>query len=116
MVRERLKDTVRRRAPRLVAARDRLRAWWAPPTEPGRGDPARLAEIEAVLDAWVRPGLAEDGGNIEVVRAEGGVVSVRLVGACASCASSTATLRLGVERVLREELPGFTELVAVGPA
>jgi Fe-S cluster biogenesis protein NfuA len=68
--------------------------------------------VEAVLDK-VRPGLMADGGNIELVDVKDGVVTVRLTGACAGCPMSTMTLRAGVERVLRQELPELKKLEAV---
>jgi Fe-S cluster biogenesis protein NfuA len=69
-------------------------------------------KVEAALDK-VRPGLRADGGNVELVGVEDGVVKVRLTGACAGCPMSTMTLRAGVERVLRQELPEVKKLVAV---
>lgn len=70
-------------------------------------------EIERVLDE-IRPALRADGGDVELVEvAEGGVVKVRLTGACGHCPMSTQTLKFGVERVLKERLPGITAVVAV---
>jgi Fe-S cluster biogenesis protein NfuA len=68
--------------------------------------------VEAALDK-VRPGLQGDGGDVELVDVKDGVVTVRLTGACAGCPMSTMTLRAGVERVLRQELPEIKKLVAV---
>ncbi|MDH5542180.1 MAG: NifU family protein [Nitrospinota bacterium] len=53
----------------------------------------------------VRPALQADGGDIELVDVQDGIVSVRLMGACGSCPSSTMTLRMGVERALQNEIP-----------
>ena len=69
-------------------------------------------KIESVLD-MVRPALNADGGNVELVDVQDGVVKVRLTGACGSCPMSTMTLRQGVERVLRAEVPEIKELIAV---
>jgi Fe-S cluster biogenesis protein NfuA len=69
-------------------------------------------KVEAALDK-VRPALLADGGNVALVGVEDGVVSVRLMGACGSCPMSTMTLRAGVERVLRQELPEIKKVVAV---
>ena len=69
-------------------------------------------KIEAVLNI-VRPSLQADGGNVELIGVDGGIVSVRLTGACGSCPMSTVTLRLGIERLLRKEVPEMTRLVAV---
>ena len=61
-------------------------------------------EVEAVLDT-IRPSLMADGGNVELVDIEDGVVKVRLVGACSSCSSSTMTLKMGIERALKKAIP-----------
>lgn len=63
--------------------------------------------------AEVRPMLVADGGDIELVAVEGDVVKVRLLGACGSCPQSIMTLRLGVEREIRQRLPEIDEVVAV---
>ena len=73
------------------------------------------AEVEAVLDR-VRPSLAMHGGGIELRAIEGCDIRVVLRGACVGCPSSTATLRQGIERTLREELAGFGDLIADEPA
>ena len=69
-------------------------------------------KIEAALDK-IRPALRADGGDVELVDVKEGVVTVRLTGACGSCPMSTMTLRMGVERVIREDVPEIKELVAV---
>ena len=68
--------------------------------------------VEEALDK-IRPALMADGGNVELVNVEDGVVTVRLTGACAGCPMSTMTLRAGVERVLRQELPELKKLEAI---
>jgi Fe-S cluster biogenesis protein NfuA len=68
--------------------------------------------IEAVLEK-IRPALQADGGDVELVGVNDGVVSVRLTGACGSCPMSTLTLKMGVERALRQAVPEVKELVAV---
>jgi Fe-S cluster biogenesis protein NfuA len=60
--------------------------------------------VQQVLDR-IRPALQADGGDVELVDVEGGVVKVKLVGACAGCPMSQLTLANGVERVLKEEIP-----------
>jgi Fe-S cluster biogenesis protein NfuA len=57
--------------------------------------------VENVLDE-LRPYLMADGGNVELVDIEGPIVKLRLQGACGSCPSSAMTLRMGIERRLRE--------------
>ena len=61
----------------------------------------------------VRPALQADGGDVELVEVKDGVVSVRLTGACGGCPMSTMTLKNGIERVIREEVPEVKEVVAV---
>ncbi|WP_257349575.1 NifU family protein [Pseudalkalibacillus decolorationis] len=69
-------------------------------------------QVEEVLDK-LRPFLLRDGGDVELVDIEDGIVKVRLMGACGSCPSSTITLKAGIERALLEEVPGVTELEQV---
>ena len=68
--------------------------------------------VEVVLDE-LRPFLMADGGNVEIVEIDGPVVKVRLQGACESCPSSTMTLKMGIERKLREMIPEVSEVVQV---
>jgi Fe-S cluster biogenesis protein NfuA len=77
-------------------------------------DPRSLTieNVERVLDE-LRPYLMADGGNVEIVEIDGPVVKVRLQGACGSCPSSTMTLKMGIERKLREAIPEVNEVVQV---
>lgn len=68
--------------------------------------------VEAALDK-VRPALRADGGDAEVVEVNDGVVTIRLTGACGGCPMSTMTLRMGVERVIKQEVPEVKQVVAV---
>lgn len=68
--------------------------------------------VETVLDE-LRPYLMSDGGNVELVELEGPVVKLRLQGACGSCPSSAMTLRMGIERKLRESIPEIAEVEQV---
>jgi Fe-S cluster biogenesis protein NfuA len=68
--------------------------------------------VETVLDE-MRPYLMADGGNVELVELDGPVVKLRLQGACGTCPSSTMTLRMGIERRLREFIPEITEVEQV---
>lgn len=68
--------------------------------------------VETVLDE-MRPYLISDGGNVELVELEGPIVKLRLQGACGSCPSSTMTLRMGIERRLREMIPEIQEVEQV---
>ncbi len=65
--------------------------------------------VETVLDE-LRPFLMADGGNVELVDIEGPIVKLRLQGACGSCPSSTMTLKMGIERRLREKIPEIAEV------
>ena len=69
-------------------------------------------KVETVL-AQIRPALQADGGDVELVDVKDGVVTVRLTGACGGCPMSTMTLKMGVERIVKEEVPEVKELVAV---
>ena len=69
-------------------------------------------EVLDVLDK-LRPFLQRDGGDVELVDVEDGIVKLRLVGACGSCPSSTITLKAGIERALLEEVDGVVEVVRV---
>ena len=68
--------------------------------------------VETVLDE-LRPYLIADGGNVELVEIDGPTVKLRLQGACGSCPSSTMTLRMGIERRLREFIPEIAEVEQV---
>lgn len=68
--------------------------------------------VESVLDE-LRPYLIADGGNVELVELDGPIVKLRLNGACGSCPSSTMTLRMGIERKLRESIPEISEVEQV---
>jgi len=68
-------------------------------------------KVEAVLDK-IRPSLEADGGNVELVEVKDGIVTVKLTGACAGCPMSTITLKNGIERILKQELPEVKEVVA----
>jgi len=68
-------------------------------------------KVEEVLDK-IRPSLMRDGGNVELVDVSDGVVKVKLTGACAGCPMSTMTLKMGIERILKQEIPEIKEVVA----
>jgi Fe-S cluster biogenesis protein NfuA len=71
-----------------------------------------LENVETVLDE-MRPYLISDGGNVEIVELDGPIVKLRLQGACGSCPSSTMTLRMGIERRLKEMIPEIAEIEQV---
>jgi len=70
------------------------------------------AKVEEVLNN-IRPSLQADGGDVELVDVKEGIVSLRLKGVCAGCPMSTMTLKNGIERILKEEISGIKEVVAM---
>ncbi|MBX3358792.1 MAG: NifU family protein [Phycisphaeraceae bacterium] len=69
--------------------------------------------VSEVLDL-IRPAVQSDGGDLELVEVTGdGVVKIRLHGACVGCPSSTITLQMGIERNLKEHIPGIRAVVAI---
>ena len=68
--------------------------------------------VEKVLDE-LRPFLISDGGNVAIAEIDGPIVKVVLEGACGSCPSSTMTLKMGIERKLKEMIPEISEVVQV---
>ncbi len=70
-------------------------------------------KVEAAINK-VRPALQKDGGNVELVDVSpDGVVKVRLTGACGGCPMSQMTLKMGIERVIKQEVPEVKEVVAL---
>ncbi|PIQ83583.1 MAG: hypothetical protein COV75_06440 [Candidatus Omnitrophica bacterium CG11_big_fil_rev_8_21_14_0_20_63_9] len=68
--------------------------------------------VEKVINR-IRPAVQMDGGDIELVDVADGLVKVRLVGACHGCPSSMMTLKMGIERAIRAEVPEITSVEAV---
>lgn len=77
------------------------------------GDAATLAAVTRVLDSQANPAIARHGGRVSAERFENGVVYLRMSGGCQGCAASSATLRDGVEAMLRAAVPGVREIVDV---
>jgi Fe-S cluster biogenesis protein NfuA len=69
-------------------------------------------KVETALNK-IRPMLQADGGDVELVEVEDGVVKVRLKGACAGCPMSQMTIKNGVERLLKEQIPEVTSVESV---
>lgn len=69
-------------------------------------------QVEEVLGK-IRPMLQRDGGDVELVEVDDGVVKVRLTGACGGCPMATLTLKRGIEAKLKEEIPEVKEVVSV---
>ena len=72
-----------------------------------------VTQIKELIDTRVRPAVAQDGGDIIFQSFEGGVVYLQLQGACSGCPSSTATLKMGIENMLRHYIPEVQEVCAV---
>lgn len=78
----------------------------------GSDDSEIVTEIKALLDSRIRPAVAQDGGDIvfDAFDPETGVLSLRMRGACAGCPSSSATLKAGVEQMMRHYIPEVTRV------
>ncbi len=79
-------------------------------------NPAPVVSLEdQVRDALelIRPAIQMDGGDIRLESVLGGIVTVSLLGTCESCPISPVTLKQGVERLLRERVPGVTSVLAI---
>ena len=81
--------------------------------ETGDEDSALISQIKELLDTRVRPAVAQDGGDIVFQGFEDGVVYLTMMGACQGCPSSTMTLKMGIENMLRHYVPEVTEVRAV---
>jgi Fe-S cluster biogenesis protein NfuA len=69
-------------------------------------------KVQAALEQ-VRPALLADGGDVQLIDVKDGVVTLRLTGACGGCPMATMTLRNGIERVLKEQVPEIKGVVAI---
>ena len=69
-------------------------------------------KVKEVLDE-IRPSLRADGGDVELIEVEDGVVKVRLKGACSGCPMSTMTLKLGIESQIKQKLPEIKEVISL---
>lgn len=85
----------------------------APAPAGAEGEDEVVAQIRELIDTRVRPAVAQDGGDIIFRRYEDGIVYLHLQGSCAGCPSSTATLKMGIENMLRHYVPKVREIRAV---
>lgn len=69
--------------------------------------------LEATLE-YIRPALQADGGDMILLGTNGGTVNLQLVGACGGCPISETTVTAGIERILKDRVPGVTEVIATG--
>lgn len=74
-----------------------------------------MAKLEETLE-YIRPAVQADGGDLVLLGAEEGKVSIQMVGACGGCPLSMMTLKAGIERILMDRVPGVTEVAAVADA
>lgn len=72
-----------------------------------------IAQLEKLFDTQVRPALAQHGGNVEIIDVDNNRVFVKLVGGCQGCSSSRATLKGGIEQLVKQKFPEITEVVDV---
>ncbi len=85
-----------------------------PAAEPsGEGATGSERIIRTILDEEIRPAVASDGGDVRFMSFEDGVLKLKLVGACSGCPSSLMTLRMGIERRIRDDVPELVEVVLI---
>jgi Fe-S cluster biogenesis protein NfuA len=74
-----------------------------------------LAKVEEVIEI-MRPAIQADGGDIDLIGVDSdtGIVTVELSGACVSCPASTVTMKAGIERIMRDRVPGVTSVIQPG--
>ncbi len=82
------------------------------PTNNSAADSEIVKQIKDLLETRVRPAVAMDGGDISFCSFEDGIVTLQMKGACAGCPSSTATLKMGIENMLKHYIPEVTEVKA----
>ncbi|MBC8480215.1 MAG: NifU family protein [Candidatus Actinomarina sp.] len=61
---------------------------------------------------YIRPAVQADGGDIKLASVDNGIVNIEMLGACVGCPLSIATLKSGIERILKEKVPGVEEVIA----
>jgi Fe-S cluster biogenesis protein NfuA len=76
----------------------------------GEDDDEIVVHIKELLDTRIRPAVAQDGGDIVFRRFEDGIVFLHMQGACSGCPSSTATLKMGIENLLKHFIPEVREV------
>lgn len=94
----------------FVAGRPVLHEALESEADDGGEDSEVVQQIKELLDTRVRPAVAQDGGDIIFRSFEDGIVYLHMQGACAGCPSSTATLKMGIENMLRHYIPEVVEV------
>ena len=72
-----------------------------------------IAQIEKPFDSQIRPALAQHGGNVEVIDVDNNKLFVKFFGGCQGCSSSKATLKGGIEQLIKQNFPDIDEVVDV---
>ena len=70
-----------------------------------------LQSVEKIIDQYIRPSLAQHGGNVEIVDIDNNILYVRFFGGCQGCSSSKATLKGGIERIVKQNFPEIESVV-----
>ena len=78
------------------------------------GDPNSEIDMDVLNDTieYIRPAVQADGGDIKLASVNDGVVNIEMLGACQGCPLSIATLKSGIERILKDKVPGVVEVIA----
>lgn len=113
------RTAVRRTSPSMVDVDVQSPTVSPVPTETNASESTTILElteanVDLVLDE-MRPYLISDGGNVSIAEIDGATVKLQLEGACGSCPSSTMTMKMGLERRLREKIPEIEEVIQVEP-
>ena len=77
-------------------------------------DPNSEIDMDVLNDTieYIRPAVQADGGDIKLASVNDGVVNIEMLGACQGCPLSIATLKSGIERILKDKVPGVDEVIA----
>jgi len=74
--------------------------------------PIDIEKLNQTID-YIRPAVQADGGDLKLSKVENGVVNIEMLGACQGCPLSIATLKSGIERIIKEKVPGVREVNAI---
>jgi Fe-S cluster biogenesis protein NfuA len=72
-----------------------------------------IAQIEKLFDSQIRPALAQHGGNVEIIDVDNNKLFVKFFGGCQGCSSSKATLKGGIEQLIKQNFPDIDEVIDV---
>ena len=73
--------------------------------------PIDIEKLNQTID-YIRPAVQADGGDLKLSKVDNGVVNIQMLGACQGCPLSIATLKSGIERIIKEKVPGVLEVIA----